>query len=165
MDCAISEMRAEHWPQVAEIFRQGIDTMLATFADTVPTWEEWNAEHAKDCRLVATCGGQVVGWFALTPTSKKPSYSGSAEASLYVHDDWRGKGIGKRLLKEAIRLSEKLGYWTLAAYITKENETSIAMCAKYGFRTLGVRERPGRTPDGKWHDVVIMERRSKTVGC
>lgn len=70
-------------------------------------------------------------------------------------------GIGKALLNELIPLSEDNGFWTLQAGIIRENTASWELHKKCGFREIGFRERVGRMPDGKWHDVILMERRSK----
>jgi phosphinothricin acetyltransferase len=53
------------------------------------------------------------------------------------------------------------GYYSIQAEIVRENIGSLKLCKKCGFREIGIRERFGRMPDGKWHDVVLMERRSK----
>ena len=66
------------------------------------------------------------------------------------------------------RLLRKKGFWTLQAGIFPENKVSIELHQRHGFRVLGVREKVGKMDfsglRGKWRDVVLMERRSKTVG-
>ncbi len=164
MEWMIDEMQPGDWPQVAHIYRAGIDTGMATFERSVPDWEDWDREHSRTCRLVARAGGTILGWATLSPVSGRCAYSGVAEASLYVAEASRGQGVGTALLKELIRRSEEAGYWSLQAVIVKENTPSRNLCTKCGFREIGLRERPGRMPDGTWHDVVLMERRSRTVG-
>ncbi|OAA93333.1 MULTISPECIES: GNAT family N-acetyltransferase [Clostridium] len=63
-----------------------------------------------------------------------------------------------------IELSEKNGFWTLQSVIIKENAESINFHNKYGFRKVGIREKIGKMKNGIWHDVVLMELRSKLVG-
>jgi phosphinothricin acetyltransferase len=58
--------------------------------------------------------------------------------------------------------SEEAGFWTLQTAIFPENETSISLHTRYGFRVVGVRERLG-LHRGRWRDVVLMERRSPLV--
>jgi phosphinothricin acetyltransferase len=91
-----------------------------------------------------------------------------AEVSIYVAARWRGQGIGSELLGFLIDRSERRGYWTLQAGIFPENKDSIGLHQRHGFRILGVREKVGKMDfseyRGKWRDVVLMERRSKTVG-
>lgn len=160
MAFSILEMRSEDWPQVASIYQSGIETGYATFASEVPSWEEWNASHLAICRLVARDGDRILGWAALNQTSKRSSYSGVAELSIYIAPEMRGLGIGTNLLNTLIKDSEREGYWTLWAGILSSNTASLRLHAKCGFRQVGVRERLGRMADGTWHDVVLMERRS-----
>ena len=87
-----------------------------------------------------------------------------AEGSLYVRADARGTGLGKRLSEALIETAESEGIWTLELWIFPENRTSIALCESLGFRIVGIRERIGRR-EGRWRDVVVMERRSDVVGA
>ena len=107
--------------------------------------------------------GEIVGWVALSPVSSRCVYQGVAEVSLYVKSSARGQGVGKALLRVAIEESERIGIWTLQAGIFPENAASIALARACGFREVGVREKIGRM-NGKWRDVILMERRSKLIG-
>jgi L-amino acid N-acyltransferase YncA len=164
MDFVIDEMQPTDWPQVAEIYWAGIETGLATFQREVPSWEEWNKDHCETCRLVARSDDKILGWATLTQVSSRCVYAGVAETSVYISKEYRAKGIGKALLTELIRHSEEAGYWSIQAAITKENIPSRGLCKKCGFREIGICEKLGRMPNSEWHDVVLMERRSKTVG-
>jgi phosphinothricin acetyltransferase len=105
----------------------------------------------------------VVGWAALSPVSKRPVYRGLAEVSIYVATVARGTGIGARLMAALVAASETEGIWTLQAGIFPENTASIALHARAGFRIVGTRSRLGWM-NGRWRDVVLMERRSLSVG-
>lgn len=160
MNFVIDTMKPEDWPQVSEIYQEGIETGIATFASQIPAWEEWDSDHIEGCRLVARQGDRVLGWTALSQTSQRDSYAGVAELSIYVDSGSKGLGVGTALLSALIEASEQAGYWTLWAGILSENEASRGLHKKCGFREVGVRERLGRMDDGTWHDVVLMERRS-----
>lgn len=54
--------------------------------------------HVKNCQLVVEGEGKVVGWAALSPVSSRCVYSGVAEVSIYLAQDYCGRGIGVRLL-------------------------------------------------------------------
>jgi phosphinothricin acetyltransferase len=159
----LSPMRADDWTDVRAIYLEGIATGDATFERSAPTWEAWDAGHLKPCRLLAREGDRVLGWAALTPVSGRCAYAGVAEVSVYVAERARGRGVGFLLLSELVRASEREGIWTLQAGVFPENQASVAIQRKAGFRLVGTRERLGRL-DGRWRDVLLTERRSAVAG-
>jgi L-amino acid N-acyltransferase YncA len=159
----IGPLTINDWEAVRSIYVAGIETGNATFQQSAPDWEEWDAGHLRDCRLVARRAQEVVGWAALSPVSKRPVYRGVAEVSIYIAEMARGHGIGAQLMAALIAASESEGIWTLQAGIFPENRASIALHARAGFRIVGTRSRLG-CMNGQWRDVVLMERRSLNVG-
>ncbi len=151
------------WPQVRLSYQEGIATGQATFEKEVPSWTEWDAAHLPVCRLVARRAGAVVAWAALSPVSRRCCYSGVAEASVYVRASERGRGLGRALLEALIAASEGQGIWTLQGTTFAENEASLRLQARCGFRVVGRRERIAQL-DGVWRDTVLTERRSSRVG-
>jgi L-amino acid N-acyltransferase YncA len=147
------------WPHVAAIYAAGIATRNATFETEVPTFAEWDAAHLPDHRFVAADGDEVVGWAALTEYSDRCCYEGVADLSVYVDSAVQGRGIGRALLEQLVTSAEGAGIWTLQAGIFPENEASLALHTRCGFRVVGTRERIGQL-DGVWRDVVLLERRS-----
>jgi phosphinothricin acetyltransferase len=160
----IDEMRPGDWPDIRRIFEEGIATGVATFETDAPTWEAWDAHHRPECRLVARLDGEVVGWVALSYYSRRAVYAGVAWESVYVAESARGRGVGLRLLEAVGRAADETGLWTIIAGIQAENEASLAVHERAGFRRLGIQERVGRDGSGRWRDVVLMERRSSVVG-
>lgn len=156
----IKKMSGTDWPEVSLIYKQGIDTGLATLEPRCPTWSEWDKAHLKACRLVTEEDSKVIGWTALTPVSGRCVYTGVAEVSVYVSPEHQGKGIGKALLKKLNRCSEEIGLWTLQSGILQENTASLRLHECCGFRMVGYREKIDRDPAGKWRNAVLMERRS-----
>lgn len=151
------------WPSVREIYLAGIATGNAMFEKSAPDWTRWHNAHLEHSRLVARGQDRVIGWAALSPVSRRAVYAGVAEVSVYVAATARGKGVGSALLSALIRSSEEEGIWTLQAGIFPENAASVGLHRKTGFRVVGIREHLGAM-DGRWRDVVLLERRSKTVG-
>jgi len=152
------------YPAVKEIYELGIATGNATFQMEAPTWEAWDKDHLKAGRLLSADEyGKAVGWAALTPVSGRCVYAGVAEVSVYVHPQFHGHGIGKKLLEALIRESEKENIWTLQAGIFPENKASLRIHEQCGFRHVGYREKIGKMK-GAWRDTVLLERRSKTIG-
>ena len=159
----IRNFEQNDFDSVKDIYQQGIDTGNATFETQAKEWDEWDSSMLQVCRLVAVENDRVVGWDALSPVSTRCVYAGVAEVSVYVASEARGKGVGQALLSKLVEESEKEGFWTLQAGIFPENETSIALHQKNGFRILGLHEKLGKMGE-KWRDVVLLERRSKVVG-
>jgi phosphinothricin acetyltransferase len=159
---AIRELGPDDWPQVRAIYQAGIDTGQATFETAPPSWEAWDAVNLPDLRLVAI-EETVVGWIAAKRVSTRHCYRGVIEHSVYVDPAYAGRGIGRRLLEALIARSEELGFWTIQTAIFPENEASIALHRKVGFRVVGVQELLGEA-NGIWRDVLVMERRSSAVG-
>lgn len=158
----IEPMLASDWPAVRQIYADGIATGNATFETTVPDWEVWNEKQLAEPRLVAREDGRVVGWAALSRVSPRGVYRGVCEVSIYVAAEARGRGKGRLLLAELIRQSEAAGIWTLQASIFPENEASVGLHQRHGFRIVGRRERIGQR-DGIWRDTLLLERRSGVV--
>jgi phosphinothricin acetyltransferase len=158
------KLEASDYPRVAEIYLQGIATGFATFQNEATDWEAWDNSHLKECRLGVFEGEELAGWAALTPVSGRCVYAGVAEVSIYIAENFRGKGIGKSLLLKLIEESEAAGLWTLQSGIFPENTASIRLHEQCSFRIIGYREKIGKK-DGVWKDNIIMERRSKIVGA
>jgi len=156
----IRDMTSKDWESVSRIYQNGMDTNIATFQVTSPTWEEFDIAHTPNCRYVILYEGSIIGWVALTPVSKRPVYAGVAEVSVYIDETYQGMGIGYRLLTYLVEESEKEGYWTLQSVILCENSTSIKLHEKCGFRLVGYREKIGKDKFGVWRDSFLMERRS-----
>jgi len=156
-------MQPSDWPAVRDIYEQGIATKQATFDTTAPSWEEWNARHLTDARLVAERDGEVLAWAALSPVSARAAYAGVAEESIYVAEGARGEGIGSALLNELLGRADEAGFWTIQTSIFPENAASLALHRRCGFRVVGTRERIARL-DGAWRDTVLLERRSDLAG-
>jgi L-amino acid N-acyltransferase YncA len=173
MNISIIAMTPDFWPAVREIYGEGIQTRNATFETTLPDWDKWNSGHRKECRLVAVesegsrtetdLSARVLGWAALSPVSARHVYRGVAEVSVYVAAAARGRGVGKTLLTTLVQESEANGIWTLQAGIFPENVASLTLHKSCGFREIGVRRRISKLGD-QWRDVVLLERRSATVG-
>jgi len=156
-------MQASDWEVVAKIYLEGIATSFATFETQVPSYNDWDKAHTRECRLVAEIDGVIMGWAALSPVSSRCVYGGVAEVSVYISAQSRGQGVGKALMQHLIGESEKAGFWTIQSGIFPENTASIKLHERVGFRYIGKRERVGKI-HGVWKDNLLFERRSSTVG-
>ncbi len=161
-DLTIRTMTAADWPAVEAIYREGIATQNSTFEQGAPAWEQWDKAHMAECRFVAERNGQVVGWVALTRVSPRHVYRGVAEFSVYIAASARRCGVGRALMEQLVRESERSGIWTLHASVFPENAGSLALCAALGFRRVGHFEKIGKM-NGRWRDSVLLERRSPVI--
>ena len=159
----IRKLLPSDWSMVRHIYERGIATGYATFETEAPSWKDWDASHLPECRIVAGLQGKVVGWAALSPVSDRCVYGGVAEVSIYIDPRHQRKGIGRKLLASLVTASENEGYWTLQCGIFPENNGSIMLHRRAGFREIGKRERIGKL-HGVWKDNIFMERRSRVVG-
>ena len=155
-------MKESDYPKVVCIYEQGIKTENATFRTEALPYEEWTLHHHEHSRLVAIEDEQLLGWVALSPFSSIPAYAGVAEISLYIAEEARGKGVGTRLMEDVITASEAAGIWTLQSQVFPENQASLRLHERFGFREVGRRERIGRL-GGRWRDTVLLERRSTQI--
>jgi len=154
----IRPMKTSDWPAVKSVYEQGIATKLATFETSAPEWVDWDGAYLGGHRLVAEQGGQVVGWAALLPTSRRACYAGVVENSVYVAESSRGQGIGRALLERLLESADRAGFWTVQASVFADNAASIEFHKRCGFRVVGTRVRIAQL-DGVWRDTVLLERR------
>ncbi len=151
------------WPRVEAIYAEGIATGNATFETATPSWEEFDATRLPDHRFVAVEDGEVVGWIAVSPTSSRECYAGVVEHSVYVAENARGRGIGHLLLEALVASTDAAELWTIQTSVFPENEATLALHERVGFRLVGRRERIAQL-DGSWRDTLLLERRSRLVG-
>ena len=146
---------------VAEIYNQGIEDRVATYETTRRSAEDqrtWLQSIAgRYPVVVAEIDGEIIGWAGAGLYRDRECYRGIGEFSMYVHRNWRRRGVGDLLLAGLIGEAERLGLWKLLSRIFPFNEASRALCRKHGFREVGVYEKHARL-DGEWLDVVIVER-------
>ena len=159
----ITAMRPGHAAGVLEIYQLGIDGGNATFETAAPPWEVFDSVKLPEHRFVALDdAGRVLGWTAVASVSDRCAYAGVVEHSVYVHPNAQGRGIGRALLTALLGSTDAAGIWTVQSGVFPENTASLALHAKVGFRVIGRRERIGRH-NGRWRDVILIERRSPVV--
>jgi phosphinothricin acetyltransferase len=159
---ALRPLTAADWPAVERIYAEGIATGNATFETEPPTWAEFDAGRLPDHRFVAVEDGEVVGWVALSPTSKRDCYAGVTEHSVYVAEPAQGRGVGRALMNALLESADAAGIWTIQTSVFPENEASLALHERVGFRVVGRRERIAKLA-GEWRDTILLERRSPAV--
>ena len=146
---------------ITEIYNEAILKTVATFDTSPKTVEEqkpWFESHdSKHPILVAEQGGKIVGWASLSRWSDRCAYSDTAEISVYVKEEHRGKGIGKRLMQEILAQGQEGGLHTVVARIAESNEASVRLHEAFGFEHVGTMKEVGKK-FGKLLDVHIMQK-------
>ncbi len=158
MDAFIRLMQGQDMVRVLQIYEQAIQERQSTFDTECPDEHQWDQLHLPVGRLAVELENKVVGWAALSPVSTKKALWGLAEVSLYIDAAARGKGLGRALLAQLIEVAQGNGFWCLQAAIFPENQASISLHEKMGFRLVGVREKMG-LHFGVWRDVWLFEKR------
>ena len=143
---------------IAKIYNQGIEDRIATF-ETRPRAPEEIARWFDGVHpiVVAEEAGQVVGFASTSSYRPRDCYSKTAEFSVYVGRDHRGRQVGRQALGALIEESRKAGLHKLVSRIFPENVASRAACRAAGFREVGVYKEHGQL-EGEWKDCVIVER-------
>jgi phosphinothricin acetyltransferase len=146
--------------QITEIYNDAIQKTTATFDTEPKTLEEqesWFANHdASHPILIAEQDGLVTGWASLSQWSDRCAYNATAEISLYVKEEYRGKEIGKELMKAIIQEGKTAGLHTVIARIAGSNKISADLCKSFGFQYIGTMREVGKKFD-KLLDVHLMQ--------
>jgi len=157
-DVAVRPMSDGDWAAVLRIYGDEIATRTGEPEPCLPTRDELDREWLPGHRWVAEVDGAVVGWAALSPTSRRLHAGGVADSEACVAEDMRGRGAGKSLLRTQVMAADEAGLWTVQASIFPQDRSTIALYHSAGFRTVGVRERIAQV-GGHWRDEVLLERR------
>lgn len=158
---SIRRARESDVPGILDIYNDAIlnTTALYTYEPfTLEMMQQWFAEKtAKNLPIfVASHGNEVAGFASYGPFRPWPAYKYSVEHSIYVHKDQRGKGIATELLRTLIDHAATGNLHTIVAGIDSENEVSINLHKKFGFKETGRIAQVGYK-FGSWLDLVFMQ--------
>ena len=130
--------------EITNIYNSTISSRLVT-ADTeevtVASRLNWFYEHNQEKRplwMVHNKNNELIGWVSFSSFYGRPAYSGTAEISIYLHEDHRNMGYGKAILEYCILEAKNFEIKTLLAFIFKHNTPSISLFKKLNFEEWGV---------------------------
>ena len=147
---------------IVEIFNATIPSrMVSAQVEPVSVEERvpWFHAHSPDHHplWVMSDEKRVTGWLSLQSFLPRCAYAGTAEVSVYVHEDFRRCGVAGNFLSEAIERAPALEITALIGHIFAHNEPSLRLFAKLGFERWGLLPRVARL-DGVERDLVIVGR-------
>ncbi|HEX3015881.1 MAG TPA: GNAT family N-acetyltransferase [Desulfobacteria bacterium] len=151
----------EDLPALTEIYNEQVSTGIATFDTEVKSLaerREWFHFHQnpKYPLISALANDTVAGWGSLSPFHPRPAYDPSTEFSVYIHQNFRGQGIGEAIVRELLHRAGILGFHSVIGLITGENVASLELSKKLGFETVGKYREVGKKFD-RWLDVVCVQ--------
>ncbi|WP_342116914.1 GNAT family N-acetyltransferase [Pseudoduganella sp. OTU4001] len=152
-------------PVIVEIYNSTIASREVT-ADTEPVSVAsrlpWFHDHQPERRplwVIEEVGRDgIIGWISYSNFYGRPAYSGTAEVSIYIHEAWRGKGVGRYALQEAIDFAPQVNVHTVLGFIFGHNKPSLALFEKFGFETWAKLPRVANL-DGIERDLIILGKR------
>jgi RimJ/RimL family protein N-acetyltransferase len=103
---------------------------------------------------VAVVGTQIVGWCDIIPYPEQ-GFTHVARLGMGLLKDYRGCGIGTRLLKACLAQAQDTSLEKIELQVFSDNAAAIALYQKLGFQPEGCKHR-GRKIDGQYQDIVLM---------
>ncbi|NPC94422.1 N-acetyltransferase [Bacillus sp. WMMC1349] len=152
----------EDLPIIVEIYNSTIPSRMVT-ADIEPVTVEdkinWFLSHSetRPLYIIENEANEAIGWISFESFYGRPAYAKTAEVSIYLHEKYRGKGMGSAVLNMALERAPMLRIRSLLAFIFAHNEPSIKLFQKYGFTAWGHFPNVAEM-DGQLYDLKIMGR-------
>src|ERR1700744_996683 len=158
----IDEAREDDIPAITVILNHAAAHTAASWHEypkTEAEMAEWFAVRMRDHTVLAARDASgLLGYASYGPFRAPSGYRLTAEHSLYVREDARGRGIGKALLTALIDKAGEQGLHVLIGGIDSENGLSIALHKAYGFEETGRLPQVGRKFD-RWLTLVFLQKR------
>jgi L-amino acid N-acyltransferase YncA len=142
---------------IAAIYDEQVRTGISTFDLEPPDPSYWRhhlqSTDPGDHFVVAELATSVVGFAYASVYRPRPGYVLTRETSVYVADDARGRGLGRRLYGDLLPRLRADGIHVALALVALPNPASIALHETCGFEHLGTMREVGRKFD-RWLDTA-----------
>lgn len=154
--------RPDDVPELLDIYNHQIVTSVSPLhlePRTLAMWEQWFADHQTERHplLVADVDGRPVGYACLSVFRPPAAYLTTAELSIYVHRDVRGRGVATRLMESILTQVRGCGsLHAVVSHVTGDNEASQRLHRKMGFTLCGTL-REAALKFGRYHDVHVYQ--------
>lgn len=154
--------------QLLEIYAPYVEKTAITFEYEVPSVEEFKSRIKRTLKkypyFVAESDGKIVGYTYAGEFKERAAYDWAVETSIYIKEDLKGLGIGKKLysaLENALRKQNILNLNACIAYTESDdeylNDNSPGFHKHLGYRLVGKFTKCG-FKFGKWYDMIWMEK-------
>jgi len=150
----------KHLSRIVGTYNSTIASRMVT-ADleevSVESKQVWFDAHSPEKRplWIVTCEGDYAGWMSFNSFYGRAAYDGTVEVSIYLENNFQGKGLGKACLQKAITEASKLNIQNLLGFIFGHNPSSLALFYKFGFEKWGYLPAVANM-DGLMRDLLIL---------
>jgi phosphinothricin acetyltransferase len=163
MNLQLLPVRPEHFETIRDIYQYYVDHSTATFHTGHVTTHELRekilVDHPKYKSFVIVVDGMIRGYCYFSQYNKRQAYDRTAELSIYMAHDFKGKGVGKIVLKQLEQEARQVGIVVLLAIITGDNAHSIHSFVSAGYKKCAdlkeVGEKFGRLLDVVFYQLTI----------
>ena len=161
MEIQIRAYQTEDTEAILDIINHNILHSTSLYDYSVRSFEQQKAILEEKIQkgfpvIVAENKGEVLGFGMYSEFRFREAYQFTVEHSVYVAENYLGKGIGKLLLSELIQLAKAQGLHTMIGVIDSENQGSIEFHEQFGFKTVGIIKESGYKFD-RWLDSVFVQ--------
>lgn len=140
------------------IYNYEVENGVATLdleGRTLDEWHEWYHAHSDEHHpiIVGTVGDAVIGYASLSPYRLKDAFKSTVELSIYIHQEYRGKGVATQLMARILEMArEDATLHNVVSVITAGNEGSTKLHERFGFTYCGLTPEVG-FKHGKYQDT------------
>lgn len=158
----IRDAKLEDLARICEIFNQVIESGNVIYQDKLFTMDDMNPwyqnKKAKNYPvIVAEQNNRVIGFGACDVFRARECYSTTSELAVHLHKDFRGQGIGTKIIQTLEEKSKQQGIHSMVACIDSGNTGSVLLHERLGFRIVGTM-REVACKQGQWLNLVILEK-------
>ena len=159
-DVTIRSATAADLPAINAIYNHYVRHSTCTYQtepETSDSRAAWFAAHGPSHPIiVAEQNDTIVGWGSLSRFHPRAAYGRTVENSIYVHEEYQRRGIGGAILADLIARAGKLGHHAIIARIDAEQQPSVALHTRHGFKQVGYLSEVGFKFD-RWLHVIYMQ--------
>ena len=161
MNLHLAKLKESDFVVVKEIYDYYIATTTATFHTEPVTIEELQSviltEHPRYKSYLIYSEGEVCGYCYLSQYKKRQAYDRTAEISIYLRNDFTGKGIGAHVLQQLETIAVEQSIHVLIAIISEENQSSVKLFERLGYEKCAHFRQVGEK-FGRLLDIVAYQK-------